>query len=67
MVFGDYVNLVASIVITGLATYWVVVNKGTIWGASFEFSAVFAITLFVAASLGFLTFVFFALRVTLRA
>jgi energy-coupling factor transport system permease protein len=67
MGFWDYVNLVASIVITGLATYWVVINKGMILGASFEFSATFAVTLFIGASLGFLTFVFFALRATLRA
>jgi len=67
MGFWDYASLVVGVLVTGAATYWVVVNKNQIWGSTFEFSSGIALTLFLGATFGFLAFVFFALRTTLRA
>jgi energy-coupling factor transport system permease protein len=67
MGIGDYVVLAAGLLATCSATFWVAGNQDLNWGSAIEFSPVFALTLFIGATLGFLTFVFFALRATLRA
>lgn len=64
---ADVIVMVAGIVVTGFTTYWVIANKSHLWGSTFQFSPGFSVTLFSVASIGFLAFVFFAIRATLRA
>ena len=67
MTFGDIVNLIVAVIVTGLTTYWVIVDKSLDWTNSLQFSPVFAVALFAGATLGFLAFVIIALRTVLTA
>ncbi len=62
MTVFDIINLVAAVVVSGLITYWVIVDKSLDWVNTMVFSPVFSITLVLGATLGFLTFVVIALR-----
>jgi energy-coupling factor transport system permease protein len=63
----DVVVLVGGLLITTAATVWVIVDKSLDWTYSLTFSPAFSITLVIAATIGFLAFVFFALRAVLSA
>lgn len=63
----DYVNLVVAVIACGITTYWVIVDKSLDWAASMAFSPTFALTLFLGATLGFLTFVVIAIRSVIKA
>lgn len=67
MTIGDIVNLVLAVVISGITTYWVIVDKSLDWTNTLQFSPVFALVLFFGATLGFLAFVIIALRTVLTA
>jgi hypothetical protein len=67
MTVFDYFNLVIAVVACGLTTYWVIINKSLDWTDTLVFSPTFAITLFLGATFGFLTFVIIALRSVLKA
>jgi len=67
MTVFDYINLLVAVVACGLTTYWVIVNKSLDWTNTLVFSPGFAIALFLAATLGFLTFVLIALRSVIKA
>ena len=63
----DVAVLVAGVLITLGVTVWVIVDKSLDWTYTLTFSPVFAITLVISATIGFLAFVFFALRAVLSA
>ena len=63
----DWINLVVAVVVTGLTTYWVIVDKSLDWTNTLRFSPVFSLVLFFGTTLGFLTFVVLALRTVLKA
>ncbi len=63
----DFINLGIAVIISGLTTYWVIVDKSLDWTQTLVFSPGFAIALVVGATLGFLTFVGFAIRTVIRA
>lgn len=63
----DIAILIAGVIIPGIITYWVIVNKNLDWTYSISFSPVFAITLFSLATFGFLVFVGLALRTVIKA
>lgn len=67
MTLGDIVNMILAVIITGITTYWVIVEKSLDWTNTLQFSPVFALVLFFGATLGFLTFVLIALRTVLTA
>ncbi|MFW5713150.1 MAG: energy-coupling factor transporter transmembrane component T family protein [Brevefilum sp.] len=67
MTIFDYINLVIAVVVSGLITYWVIVDKSLDWVDTLVFSPAFAITLVLAATMGFLTFVIIALRSVIKA
>jgi len=67
MTVFDYINMTVAVVACGLTTYWVIVDKSLDWTNTLAFSPAFAITLFLAATFGFLTFVVLALRSVIKA
>jgi energy-coupling factor transport system permease protein len=67
MTLGDIINMILAVIITGITTYWVIVEKSLDWTNTLQFSPVFALVLFFGATLGFLTFVLIALRTVLTA
>ncbi len=67
MAFSDYVALFLGFLVPGAATYWVIVDKSLDWSHSMVFSPAFSITLVLGATIGFLVFVFFAIRAALSA
>ena len=67
MTIFDYINLVVAVVVSGLITYWVIVDKSLDWVDTLVFSPGFAITLVLGATLGFLTFVVIAVRSVIKA
>lgn len=67
MAFSDYVALLLGFLVTGAATYWVIVDKSLDWSHSLTFSPTFSIILVLSATIGFLAFVFFAIRAALSA
>ena len=67
MAYYDYVALLLGFLVTGAATYWVIVDKSLDWSHSMVFAPTFAIILVLGATIGFLTFVFFAIRAALSA
>lgn len=67
MTVFDYINLVVAVVASGLTTYWVIVDQSLDWTNTLVFSPGFALTLFLGATFGFLTFVVIALRSVIKA
>lgn len=67
MTVSDYIILAFGVIIPGLVTYWVVVDKSLDWSTSLAFSPGFSIALFSSATFGFLAFVFYAIRTAVRA
>jgi energy-coupling factor transport system permease protein len=63
----DFVNLGIAVILSGITTYWVIVDKSLDWTQTLAFSPGFAIVLVLGATLGFLTFVGFAIRTVIRA
>ena len=67
MAFSDYFVMALGFVTTGLATYWVIIDKSLDWSKSMTFSPIFAVSLVLSATIGFLVFVIFAIRAALSA
>ncbi len=67
MTFMDIFLLVVGLAITGVMTYWVIVDRTLDWSRSLVFNPIFSIGLVIFATLGFVTFVVLALRQVLRA
>ncbi len=63
----DYIILIAGAVFTGVMMYWIIVDKSLDWSKTMTFTPIPSLILVVGAALGFLAFVFFALRAVLRA
>ncbi len=67
MTFWDIALLVIGVLVTGSTTYWVIVDRTLDWSDTLVFHPVFAISLVIFATLGFLTFFVLALRQVLKA
>ena len=67
MTLWDILLMVFGIGFTGGMTYWIIVDKSLDWSKTLIFNPAFAIGLVVFAAVGFLTFVFIALRKVLQA
>lgn len=67
MAFSDYFALLLGFLVTGTATYWVIVDKSLDWSHSIVFSPAFSVILVLGATFGFLAFVFFAIRAAISA
>lgn len=63
----DSIVLLLGIFGTGYATYYVLTEPSLDWAKTLVFSPVFSITLVSSATIGFLIFIFFALRAVLSA
>ncbi len=63
----DYIILIAGAIFTVGMMYWIIVDKSLDWSKTLTFAPVPSLILVIGAALGFLTFVFFALRTVLRA
>jgi energy-coupling factor transport system permease protein len=68
MSFLDILNLVVGVIATGWVTYWVIAERVMLdWSQSMAFSPTFSLILVGTASIGFLTFIFLALRAVITA
>ncbi len=63
----DYLILVVGLLGSCSLLYWIIVDKSLDWSRTLVFAPWLAITLVALSTLGFLIFVFFALRAVLRA
>lgn len=63
----DYLVLLVGVLGSCGLLYWIIVDKSLDWSRTMVFAPWFAITLVAISTLGFLIFVFFALRSILRA
>lgn len=67
MNLGDYLVMIAAAIATGVMLYWIIVDKSLDWSKTFTLGPTLSIIVFTLAAIGFVAFVFFALRSALKA